>query len=121
MGNESFYEPFIKYLLAKPKANLLTDWSREGMNLLKHVFEEDFYDDQDSIVYEWKEQCDGTDDPVKIGAAMLLSAHGDDDILSPVYEMYNHRNGHWFNTESYDKGDTHETKASRTIQAGEQI
>lgn len=31
-------------------------------------------------------------------AAMIFSTRGDDEVLIPYYELYNHRNGDWLNT-----------------------
>lgn len=64
----------------------------------------------------------GSDDPFEIQAAMQLVSRGDDDTLTPVYDMYNHRNGKWLNTRpKMIEEKRHEMYASRDIEAGQEI
>lgn len=122
-GDESFFGPYVNYLLAFPPFYLPTDWTIQGRTLLKKFLGKDGWDVNDSITRGWIRYCGGSaDDAFEIQAAMLLASRGDDDTLTPVYDMYNHHNGKCFNTESYHVEDVkHEIRASRTIQAGEEI
>ena len=61
----------------------------------------------------YKEECHGSDDPFEVQAAMQLITRGDDDTLTPVYDMYNHRNGKWLNTSPKMQHERHDMYASR--------
>ena len=54
---------------------------------------------------------------------MQLITRGDDDTLTPVYDMYNHRNGEkWLNTSpKMVEEKRHEMYASQDIEKGEEI
>ena len=123
--DKSFYGPYIHYLLTRPPVDIPSTWSNAGRNLLKKIIMKDklppLYVDS-WVDEDWKEDCNGNDDPFQIQAAMLLVTRGDDDMLIPIYDLYNHRNGKWHNTQNnliFDK--KHEIKASRTIEQGEEI
>lgn len=73
----------------------------------------------------WFHECGGERDELSQYAALLVLQRSWDDVLIPIYDMINHRNGIWFNTRSDENG-VHEGKfvnvfASRDIYAGEQI
>merc|ERR1719343_853975 len=72
---------------------------------------------------DWYEDCDGdpTDD-LSAKAAMLVVSRADDDLLVPVYDMYNHRNGKYYNTfMKAVRGELYQVTARRDIQPGEQL
>jgi hypothetical protein len=52
----------------------------------------------------------------------MIIQRSDDAIMIPAYDAYNHRNGKWQNTKTkIVHGEFHETRASKTIEPGEQI
>jgi hypothetical protein len=79
----------------------------------------------DNWVDDWQLYCgEDSTDPLEIQAALLIYTRADNGILTPVYDIYNHRNGQWFNTESHlvlIDGVQHEVKALQEIEAGEEI
>ena len=55
-------------------------------------------------------------------AAMLVLQRADDQILVPIYDMYSHNNGKYYNTETTNlEGEKFFMKANRDIEKGEQI
>jgi len=126
LGDKSFFGPYVKYLSAAPPVNIPSTWSIKGKNLLRHVIQNGRVPPKRLVAWvdDWKEDCNINDniDPVELQAAMQLVTRGDDDMLTPVYDMYNHRNGKWFNAQSYLKVEhKHDIVAYRNIQKGEQI
>jgi hypothetical protein len=123
-SDESFYAPYTAYLKSAPPVNIPSMWSDDAKHLLHLLIGKNKLPPKQAT--EWftlyKEECHGSDDPFEVQAAMQLITRGDDDTLTPVYDMYNHHNGHWFNTETYlIRNVPHEVKASRQIKAGEEI
>lgn len=72
---------------------------------------------------DYHQKCQGSRrDPMANHAALLVVQRSDDYIMVPGYDLYNHRNGKYHNTEiRWEDGQPHVTKASRAIQKGEQI
>jgi len=124
-GKESFYEPYVKYLLSAPPVNIPSMWTTKGKALLKEIIGQKQLPPKRASLWMtkfWKQECNGSDDPFEIQAAMQLVSRGDDDTLTPVYDMYNHRNGKWLNTKpKMVEDERHEMYASRTILKGQQI
>ena len=123
-GNDSFYGPYIQYLLSAPPVNIPSTWSKKGKQLLKEITGAKQLPPKraTSWLKYWYDECDGKDDPFEIQAAMQLVTRGDDDTLAPVYDMYNHRNGQWLNTRHSKIEDVkQEMFASKTIEKDEQI
>ena len=124
-GDESEYAPYVNYLLSLPAGHIPSAWSDPGKDLLELVLATDLLPPMDAVAWldsEWKDDCNGSDDPFDQNAAMLLLARGDDDRMVPLLDLYNHRNGHWFNTETkMVEGKKIEILASRVIEKGEQI
>jgi hypothetical protein len=127
LGQDSFFAPYIRYLLAAPPVSIPSTWSSQGQQLFLQVTDHGKLPPDDAIqwVSKWKRDCKITndEDPLEKQAAMLLLTRGDDDALTPVYDMYNHRNGPYFNNaRSYLEHDRiHAIVAHRNIQKGEQI
>ena len=60
------------------------------------------------------QECHGRVEEIQ--AAMLVLTRGDDDMLIPIYDLYNHRNGKWFNTiAEVVPGVKHELTAARDL------
>eukprot|EP00934_Nitzschia_sp_Nitz4_P001216 Nitzschia sp. Nitz4//scaffold98_size77359//36815//46705//NITZ4_005549-RA/size77359-processed-gene-0.17-mRNA-1//1//CDS//3329560760//1216//frame0 len=130
LGEESKWKPYVLYLLNQPTGQLPSAWSKEGRQWLLHAMggAPDSPDippahiDQ-ALDSDWYHFCKGDrNDEMAAQAAMLVVQRGDDECMIPVYDMYNHRNGKYYNTRhDADKGVVHRLYASRTIEAGEQI
>lgn len=133
LGDESKYAPFVNYLKDQPQGQLPSAWSKESLDLLFKVTGGELYDDSQIIppsgpagwlVDEWVKECNGGDDPYEQHVFLLVIQRGWDDIMLPIFDMINHRNGHWFNTKSNsvrDNGVDIEIKAKRPIKNGEEI
>jgi hypothetical protein len=126
LGQDSFFAPYIRYLLAAPPVSIPSTWSSQGQQLFLQVTDHGKLPPDDAIqwVSKWKRDCKITnnENPLEKQAAMLLLTRGDDDALTPVYDMYNHRNAPYFNAHSYLEHDRmHAIVAHRNIQKGEQI
>jgi len=124
----SKYGPYIQYLLDQPRGILPSAWSQKGKAMLNEVlggkrrtippaYATTWYDE------DFLQDCNGeSEDELSGKAAMLVVARGDDDLLVPVYDMYNHRNGQWYNTHmKVTRGENYIVTARRDIQPGEQI
>ena len=133
LGNESSYAPYINYLNKQPYGQLPSMWSDAGQDLLLEVTGGSRQeDDQILPPYgpvgwlddEWRNLCDGGDDLVEQHAFLTVIQRGWHDILIPLYDLLNHRNGKWLNTMSnsfHDPNQDVQVFASKLIQAGEQI
>jgi hypothetical protein len=122
--NDSFYAPYTRYLKSAPPVNIPSMWSDDAKHLLHLLIGKNQVPPKRATKWFtlYKEECDGSDDPYEVQAAMQLITRGDDDKLTPVYDMYNHRNGKWLNTspKMHDKR-KHDMYASRLIRKGEEI
>jgi spermidine synthase len=127
-SSASKYGPYIQYLLDQPQGLIPSDWSVKGRKLFQ-----DILGGQRQTVppiyatswleEDWYEDCHGDPkDELSGKAAMLVVSRADDDLLVPVYDMYNHRNGKYYNTiMKPDRGHNYEVTARKDIQPGDQI
>ncbi|KAL3933939.1 MAG: hypothetical protein SGBAC_010183 [Bacillariaceae sp.] len=136
-GENSKYHPYPAYLKSQPDDDLPSNWNEKAKDLLYEIIgvpqgNDPRTSDFDSIPpeepIEWLEidyhqKCQGSRrDPMANHAALLVVQRSDDYIMVPGYDLYNHRNGKYHNTEiRWEDGQPHVTKASRAIQKGEQI
>ena len=127
-NSASKYGPYIQYLLDQRPGILPSAWSNPGIQMFMDVLggqhqtlppnyaatwlSEDWYDD-----------CNGDPrDEIAARAAMIVVMRADDDLLVPVYDMYNHRNGKYYNTKMEPtRGEGYKITASTNINAGDQI
>lgn len=133
LGDESKYAPYVNYLSDQPHGQLPSAWSKAGQELLKVVIGQNDDDDENDlppldvtgwIGSDWYQNCNGTDDPFDRNAALLLVQRGWGDHLIPLFDMMNHRNGKWDNTEFdpvHQSDQLIVVRASRDISAGEQV
>jgi hypothetical protein len=130
LGDESKFAPYANYLNSQDDDQLPSVWTPAGQQLLRSIVGGEVEEPEippteptEWLTYDWNDRCDGKSyDALSAKAAMLVVQRSDDFIMIPAYDMYNHRNGKWFNTRT----DTeiyvnHVTKATRVIEAGEQI
>ena len=127
-NSASKYGPYIQYLMNQPLGVIPSEWSAKGRVMLEDVLggkRQTVPPNYASTWLEedWYEDCSGdTKDAVAAKAAMLVVSRGDDDLLVPVYDMYNHRNGKWYNTHmKVDREVNYQVTARKDIQPGEQI
>jgi hypothetical protein len=125
----SKYGPYIGYLLTQPEGQIPSAWSKEGQILLLDVLggkadtQLPPIDATSWLEEDWYRSCHGdSNDPFAAHAAMLVVQRADDEFMVPIYDLYNHRNGDYFNTRlTINYGVNHLMRASRTIQPGEQL
>lgn len=120
--------PYIQYLLEKPKEIIPSTWSLKGRGMLKHILGGEHQSVPPLYATTWLEEdwygdCNGDpNDELASRAAMLVVSRADDDLLVPVYDMYNHRNGKYYNTHmKVTRGVSYQVTARRDIEAGEQL
>jgi len=125
MGNESKYFPYTRYLLSGNKGHIPSVWSEAGINLMGKIIGEKLPPQDITDQYwkeSWFEDCKGSDDPLDVKVAMIVESRAEDEKMIPWYDMANHRNGRWLNTQHTTLYfERFEQSASRTIEAGEQI
>eukprot|EP00527_Entomoneis_sp_CCMP2396_P009368 CAMPEP_0198138924 /NCGR_PEP_ID=MMETSP1443-20131203/2291_1 /TAXON_ID=186043 /ORGANISM="Entomoneis sp., Strain CCMP2396" /LENGTH=1220 /DNA_ID=CAMNT_0043800881 /DNA_START=48 /DNA_END=3710 /DNA_ORIENTATION=- len=128
LGNGSRYAPYVNYLDATKPGQLPSHWSDSGKQLLYDVIgqpDEQILPPVDSAGWldtEWKEECDGGDDELEQRAFLLVLQRGWDEILIPIYDLLNHRNGKWMNTKSLGvRKESVKVVASKLIPAGDQV
>jgi len=133
-NNDSEFAPYMNYLNDQRTGQLPSAWSSAGKDLLLELLGWDemvqpnlppgFIVDWGS---DWIDDCDGDTNPFDVNAFMMVIQRGWDDILVPVYDMMNHRNGHWLNTidnsvqNAYHKKINLRVTASRDIEKGEEL
>eukprot|EP00980_Cylindrotheca_fusiformis_P012891 scaffold3210_cov113-Cylindrotheca_fusiformis.AAC.3 len=129
LGENSKYAPYIRHLLALRDGQIPSAWSDAGKALLVAILGGD--EQQlppasivDMIDDEWfGSACHGDKtDALATKAAELVLQRGDMDLMVPLFDLIQHRNGDYTNTKTQvvDK-ECHRTIASRPIEAGEQI
>ena len=125
-----YYAPYAMYLNAQNFNQLPSGWSETAKDLLREIVGGDVLDTlippvepTEWLDVDWYKDCDGDPkDAISSKAALMVIQRGDGAFLPPAYDFYNHRNGKWLNTETSMVEDKHHiTKASRMIEAGEQI
>jgi hypothetical protein len=129
LGAKSAYAPYVQYLQSLERGQLPSSWSDQGKKLFLDVWGGE--DNQELIMESfdylhdiWYEICGGSKkDETSANAAMLVRQRGTNDgMMIPIYDLYTHRNGHWYNTKiQVNEGENVQILASRPIYAGEQI
>eukprot|EP00532_Pseudo-nitzschia_australis_P004846 CAMPEP_0168188090 /NCGR_PEP_ID=MMETSP0139_2-20121125/15423_1 /TAXON_ID=44445 /ORGANISM="Pseudo-nitzschia australis, Strain 10249 10 AB" /LENGTH=1330 /DNA_ID=CAMNT_0008110427 /DNA_START=98 /DNA_END=4090 /DNA_ORIENTATION=- len=129
-GKDSGYFPYVDYLFGDgtKQGNLPFEWSDLGQELLDLIIGDGLYPKQ--FDHHYVEQfCPNIiaepDDPtqLEIDAYLFMISRSWDDVMIPVYDMVNHRNGKWRNVEasSAHNGEDITVFALRDIAAGEQL
>lgn len=127
LGEESRYWPYVRYIMdERHKGDLPWGWSKEGKELLESIIPAEVLPEFDATAISLGcEVHPGKEDagPLEESAHLAVLRRSWDDILIPVFDMVNHRNGRWTNVES---NSAHEGKdirvyATRDIDQGEQL
>jgi len=122
--------PYVEYLNKLPTNQLPEFWSDTGKELLKQVAGNNlppqaFSDDYDykGIVGEMEGSCDSAWNENEALAYRLMTEYNQQDHMTPFFDLYNHRNGQYLNTEYIMNlsDDVFALRASRDIKEGEQI
>lgn len=127
-NSASKYGPYIQYLLEQKPGVLPSAWSNPGIHMLTDVLGGQNQNLPPSYVAtwlsdDWYGDCNGDPrDELAAKAAMLVVMRADDDLMVPVYDMYNHRNGRYYNTDMIiNRGTGYKVVASKDIQPGDQV
>jgi nitrogen fixation protein len=126
LGKDSKYAPYVMYLNGESDRQIPSTWSKQAQNLFNRVIgNNDIPPNRATtwITKSWYKRCGGDpEDKIALKAALMVIQRSDDEIMIPAYDAYNHRNGNWTSTDTTIKqGQYHETRATRTIQPGEEI
>mmetsp|Transcript_14520 Transcript_14520/g.40367 ORF Transcript_14520/g.40367 Transcript_14520/m.40367 type:complete len:1336 (-) Transcript_14520:1047-5054(-) len=129
-GTESQYFPYIDYLFGddSKKGNLPVAWSELGKELLDMIVGDGLYPQRFSH-HNVEDFCplivSDQENPTQLetDAYLFMIARSWDDVLIPVYDMVNHRNGKWRNVDatSAHVGKDITSYAIRDISKGEQL
>jgi hypothetical protein len=125
-GDNSELAPYIRYLKSQRTGQIPSAWSNAGRALLSDVLGGRKDETQRLPPFnvfwwpeEWYDDCSGS--LKHLHQAMLVVQRADEDILIPVYDLYNHDNGKLNTKCERTHGEYHQTWADKTIEAGEQI
>ena len=131
LGNSSKYAAYVEYLSSLPVGQLPSHWSDQGKQLLCKVTGEPSnqilppLDVASWIETDYVTQCDGNDSEDNLHEQhvfLMVIQRGWDDILVPIYDMMNHRNGKWLNTKSLGvRENVVEVLAKKIIRAGDEV
>mmetsp|Transcript_28396 Transcript_28396/g.64957 ORF Transcript_28396/g.64957 Transcript_28396/m.64957 type:complete len:412 (-) Transcript_28396:307-1542(-) len=125
--------PYGRFLKTQPERYLPGFWSDEGSILLREMLGGDLPPLQfdDLLNKYWVNGCSrlprgmeifNEDRTLTLHSLMLVLSRGDDDLMVPVYDMFNHRNGKWYNTEHVIReGKDFSIITNRKVEAGEQL
>uniref|UniRef100_A0A7S4MLG1 SET domain-containing protein n=1 Tax=Odontella aurita TaxID=265563 RepID=A0A7S4MLG1_9STRA len=130
--NESKFGPYVQYLSEQRRGQLPSAWSAAGKDLLSRVLDEGGEENSlppggatDLLEDDWRRGCGGSDDPFEENAAMLVTQRAEDDLILPLYDFYNHRNGEYLSLVNkkieHSNYTDFEVYAGRDITKGEQI
>ena len=123
LGNASKFAPYVDYVFdEKHKGHLPSAWSQEGKTFIETILGDHLPPDGIADI-SFEANCGGSGDPLEEEAYLSVLRRGWEDIMVPVYDMINHRNGKWFNTDSTSvhRGNDITVFTTREVQAGEQL
>ncbi len=129
-AENSDFAPYVTYLNAQSEGQLPSAWSKKGKALLQEILGGTPLapvippvEPTEWLDTDWYTGCSG--DPsnkLAAKAALLVVQRSYDGLMIPAYDFYNHRNGKWLNAGAeIVKGTHHITKATRSIEPGEQL
>lgn len=125
LGNASEYAPWINYVFEpKYKHDLPSAWSPAGKHLIETIIGSEMPPFGVTNI-DFKKVCgEGSGDAeLDQDAWLIVVRRSWDDVMVPILDMVNHRNGKWYNV---DSNSAHEGKditvfASRDVEQGEQL
>ena len=123
-GDGSDFAPYANYLMKQRAGELPSAWSEAGKELFKEVLGEELPPSEPVswLEEDWREDCNGSTDPLDERAALLVVQRAEDDLMIPVYDMYSHRNGKYHNIDNNrEEGKRFYLTAKRDIAKGEQL
>ena len=123
-GDDSKFAPYTKYLMSQKVGQLPSAWSKEGKLLFKEVLGEELppADPVSWLEEDWRQDCQGSTDPLDEQAALLVVSRSEDDLMLPIYDMYAHRNGKYNNVDNNrEEGKRFYLSANRDVSKGEQL
>jgi len=123
LGEASKYAPYVNYVFdPKHRNQLPASWSDKGKHLIETIVGLEMPPWYVTDV-SFEDECGGSGDPLEEEAHLIVLRRSWDDILVPVYDMINHRNGKWYNVDSNSAHDGKDITvfASRDVKAGEQL
>ena len=109
-GNASAYAPYVQYIYHhQTQRSPVSDWSSQGKSLLTKLVGRELPLHKNLAALLEKEQednsfqeiCGGSGDPMEEEAWRILKVQSWDDILLPVFDLANHRNGQWHNMDHH--------------------
>ena len=129
LGDKSEYLPYVRYIMDdRHRGDLPSEWSEEGKELLVSIIPAELLPEFNATDVSFVTECAADPNEEEVGplqeiAHLAVLRRSWDDIMIPVFDMVNHRNGRWTNVES---NSAHEGKdirvfATRDIVAGEQL
>lgn len=129
LGEEGHYWPYVRYIMDdRHRGDLPSEWSKEGRELLESIIPAQVLPKFNATDVSFVADCEVDPDeegtgPLEEFANLAVLRRSWDDIMVPLFDMVNHRNGRWTNVES---NSMHEGKdirvyATRDIEAGEQL
>lgn len=131
LGPKSAYYPYIQYLFGDDtkKGKLPSAWSPKAKRLLGDMLGHDLLPPRGQVFsHSYARDCalDGQEDQVtqlQEDAYLFMISRSWYDVMIPLYDMINHRNGHYRNMEgtSAHNGKDITVYAYRDIARGEQL
>jgi hypothetical protein len=125
-GDDSELAPYIRYLKSQRTGQIPSAWSNAGRALLSDILGRRKDETQRLAPFGvfwgsevWYDQCSGSLE--HFHQAMLVMQRADEDVMIPVYDLYNHDNEELNTKCERTHGEYHQTWADETIEAGEQI
>jgi hypothetical protein len=126
-GAASKFAPYMNYLssLLDTGPTIPSAWSAAGKALLMEIMggeDLDFPPRRPTQLLDaaWSSKCDGEPDLEPVAGLVMQQDTG--DYMIPIYGLYTHRNGEYYNIEvDYEDGEYFQLLASRDIVAGEQL
>jgi len=126
LGDSSEYYPYVSYCFDKRHAgDLPSTWSKEGKNLIELIVGgNELFPNLSMTAMTFEYVCGGdAPSPLEQDAYHHVLRRSWDDIMIPVFDMVNHRNGKWKNVDSNSAHEENDINvfASRHIAKGEQL
>lgn len=123
LGEKSKYAPYVNYVYdPKHRNQLPVSWSDGGQKLIKAIIGSEMppYGVTD---ISFADACGGSGDAMEEETWQIVVRRSWDDVMCPLFDMFNHRNGKWFNLDSTSahSGDDVVVFASRNVKKGEQL